>query len=216
MQQTGNVSTAADLAAEFADYFQIEHQTSVNLVPFAGPLPDQDGFVRLIPDAFKMTSELSQLNSTSLRTFNAIRDLSADLANYVQQQARKLDALTHYVLRSQDDPKQRFHTFSYGGSGLQVWMPDAVELGQLYEVKLFLDNNDGALYCLGQVLEVTKTQRSEPQDTEHQAAEYLVKILFRCIRDEDRDMLVRASLHEQSRQLKRKAELRQQQAQQNQ
>jgi len=34
MQQPGNHNTAADLAAEFADYFQIEHQTSVNLVPF--------------------------------------------------------------------------------------------------------------------------------------------------------------------------------------
>lgn len=210
MQQPGNTTIAAELADEFADYFQIEHQTTVNLVPFSGPLPDQDGFLRLIPDAFKMTSELSQLNNSSIRTFNAVKDLSADLAHYLQQQARKLDALTHYVLRSQDDPKQRFHTFSYGGSGIQVWMDGAVVQGQVYEVKLFLDNNDGALYCLGQVLEVIEQQRSEPQRG------YLVKILFRRIRDEDRDMVVRASLHEQSRQLKRKAEQRQQQAQQTQ
>jgi hypothetical protein len=116
------------------------------------------------------------------------------------------------VLRSQDDPKQRFHTFSYGGSGIQVWMDETVAQGQVYEVKLFLDNNDGALYCLGQVLEVIEQQRSEPE----QKPGYLVKILFRRIRDEDRDMVVRASLHEQSRQLKRKAEQRQQQAQQSQ
>jgi hypothetical protein len=210
MQQPGNIDIATELADEFADYFQIEHQTTVNLVPFFEPLPDQDGFLRLIPDAFKMTSELSLLNNSSIRTFNAVKDLSVDLAHYLQQQARKLDALTHYVLRSQDDPKQRFHTFSYGGSGVQVWMDEAVEQGQVYEVKLFLDNNDGALYCLGQVLEVIEQQRSESQPG------YLVKILFRRIRDEDRDMVVRASLHEQSRQLKRKAELRQQQAQQSQ
>lgn len=212
MQQPGNTTIAADLADEFADYFQIEHQTTVNLVPFSGPLPDQDGFLRLIPDAFKMTSELSQLNNSSIRTFNAVKDLSADLANYLQQQARKLDALTHYVLRSQDDPKQRFHTFSYGGSGVQVWMDEAVEQGQVYEVKLFLDNNDGALYCLGQVLDVTEQHLSTPEAEPKPG--YLVKILFRRIRDEDRDMVVRASLHEQSRQLKRKAEQRQQQAQQ--
>ncbi|WP_127022143.1 PilZ domain-containing protein [Rheinheimera mangrovi] len=210
MQQPGNIDIATELADEFSDYFQIEHQTTVNLVPFFEPLPDQDGFLRLIPDAFKMTSELSLLNNSSIRTFNAVKDLSIDLAHYLQQQARKLDALTHYVLRSQDDPKQRFHTFSYGGSGVQVWMDEAVEQGQVYEVKLFLDNNDGALYCLGQVLEVIEQQRSESQPG------YLVKILFRRIRDEDRDMVVRASLHEQSRQLKRKAELRQQQAQQSQ
>ncbi len=79
----------------------------------------------------------------------------------------------------------------------------------MYEVKLFLDNNDGALYCLGQVIEVIEQQQgTEPE----QPARYLVKILFRRIRDEDRDMVVRASLHEQSRQLKRKAELRQQYA----
>ncbi len=206
MQQPGNTTIAAELAVEFADYFQIEHQTTVNLVPFSLALPDQDGFLRLIPDAFKMTSELNQLNNSSIRTFNAVKDLSADLAHYLQQQARKLDALTHYVLRSQDDPKQRFHTFSYGGSGVQVWMNEAVALGQIYEVKLFLDNNDGALYCLGQVIEVTKQQGAEAE----QPPQYLIKILFRRIRDEDRDMVVRASLHEQSRQLKRKAELRQQ------
>lgn len=214
MQQPGNTTIAADLADEFADYFQIEHQTTVNLVPFSGPLPDQDGFLRLIPDAFKMTSELSQLNNSSIRTFNAVKDLSADLAHYLQQQARKLDALTHYVLRSQDDPKQRFHTFSYGGSGVQVWMDEAVEQGQVYEVKLFLDNNDGALFCLGQVLEVVEQHLSTPEAEPKPG--YLVKILFRRIRDEDRDMVVRASLHEQSRQLKRKAEQRQQQAQQSQ
>jgi len=156
-----------------------------------------------------MTSELSQLNTSSLRTFNAVKDLSADLAHYLQQQARKLDALTHYVLRSQDDPSHRFHTFSYGGSGILVWMDKEIALGELYEVKLFLDNNDGALFCLGQVLEVTRQQAESEQKTS-----YLVKILFRRIRDEDRDMVVRASLHEQSRQLKRKAEQRQQQAQQ--
>ena len=212
MQQPGNTTIAAELADEFADYFQIEHQTTVNLVPFFDPLPDQDGFLRLIPDAFKMTSELSQFNNSSIRTFNAIKDLSSDLALYLQQQARKLDALTHYVLRSQDDPKQRFHTFSYGGSGVQVWMEQQVGAGQLYEVKLFLDNNDGALFCLGQVLEVIEQQSSE----EEPRPKYLVKILFRRIRDEDRDMVVRASLHEQSRQLKRKAEQRQLQAQQSQ
>ncbi|KKL02841.1 PilZ domain-containing protein [Rheinheimera mesophila] len=210
MQQPGNITPAAELADEFADYFQIEHQTTVNLVPCSGPLPDQEGFLRLIPDAFKMTSELSQLNNSSIRTLNAVKELSADLAHYLQQQARKLDALTHYVLRSQDDPKQRFHTFSYGGSGVQVWMNEAVALGQIYEVKLFLDNNDGALYCLGQVIDVIHRQGAQPE----QPAQYLVKILFRRIRDEDRDMVVRASLHEQSKQLKRKAEQRQQQAQQ--
>jgi len=212
MQQPDHKTLAAELVDEFADYFQIEHQTTVNLVPFSGPLPDQDGFLRLIPDAFKMTSELSLLNNSSIRTFNAVKDLSADLALYLQQQARKLDALTHYVLRSQDEPKHRFYTFSYGGSGVQVWMEQPAEPGQLYEVKLFLDNNDGALFCLGQVLEVIEQKRQEPE----QKTSYLVKILFRRIRDEDRDMVVRASLHEQSRQLKRKAELRQQQAQQSQ
>jgi hypothetical protein len=212
MQQPGNTNTASELIAEFADYFQIEHQTTVNLVPFPAPLPDQDGFLRLIPDAFKMTSELSLLNNSSIRTFNAVKDLSVDLAHYLQQQARKLDALTHYVLRSQDDPACRFFTFSYGGSGVQVWMDNPVALDQLYEVKLFLDNNDGALFCLGQVLEVTEQASTEPE----QKTGYLVKILFRRIRDEDRDMVVRASLHEQSRQLKRKAEQRQLQAQQSQ
>ena len=162
MQQPGTTTLAAELVDEFADYFQIEHQTTVNLVPFPEPLPDQDSFLRLIPDAFKMTSELSLLNNSSIRTFNAVKDISVDLAHYLQQQARKLDALTHYVLRSQDDAACRFFTFSYGGSGVQVWMDKTVALGQLYEVKLFLDNNDGAQSTDEPQLFLSATSLEEP------------------------------------------------------
>ncbi|MFC4656611.1 MULTISPECIES: PilZ domain-containing protein [Rheinheimera] len=183
---------------EFNDYFQVEQSVSVNLVPFDAPLPDDDGFYQLLPDAFKMTSELSALNSSSSRALTGIKDLQPELISYLQLQTRKIDALMHYVLRNQDDSSQRFQAFSFGGSGVRVQLNDAAEPGQLYELKLFLDHNEGAVFALAELI-----------DCEPSGQGFLARLLFRRIREDDRDLVVRASLHEQSRQLKRKAEARQ-------
>ena len=202
--------TIQQLAEAYQDYFSVEHSISINVQPVDGPLPDQQALLSAIPAPFMLATDVNSLNSSALRSLNRLGELADELANYLQQQARKIDLLLHYVLRQQDDASSRFSTLSFGGSGCSYIASAPLQPLQVVEVKLFLDNNDGALYCLGQVLEVIEHQRSESQPG------YLVKILFRRIRDEDRDMVVRASLHEQSRQLKRKAELRQQQAQQTQ
>ncbi|WP_337840226.1 PilZ domain-containing protein [Rheinheimera sp.] len=183
---------------EFNDYFQVEQTVSVNLQPFHADLPDEDGFYQLLPDAFKMTSELSALNSSSSRALTAIKDLQPELLSYLQLQTRKIDALMHYVLRNQDDASLRFRTFSFGGSGVRLHLDQPAEVGQLYELKLFLDHNEGAVFALAELIDCEVAEHG-----------YLARLLFRRIREDDRDLVVRASLHEQSRQLKRKAEARQ-------
>jgi len=193
----------SQLLDEFNDYFQVEQQVSVNLVPFSQQLPDAETFYQQIPDAFKMTTELSGLNGSANRALVAMKELPQELISYLQLQTRKIDALMHYVLQSQDQPDQRHQSFSFGGAGVRVWFAQEVLPGQLFELKLFLHHNEGAIYALAQVL-----------DCEASEQQFLSRLLFRRIREEDRDLVVRASLHEQSRQLKRKAEARQAQQQQ--
>lgn len=197
-----NELTVQQLADAYQDYFSIEHCISINAKAISGALPDKAALAAAIPPAFLLASDAGGLNPSAMRSLHRLGDLAEELANYLQQQARKIDMLLHYVLRQQDDAAQRFVTQSYGGSGCCYLADNPLQPLQIVELKLFLDNNDGAVFCYGQVL-----------SCEPQAEKWQIKVVFACIRDEDRELIVRASLHQQSRLLKQKAEQKAEQRQ---
>lgn len=185
------------LTTDFQQYFKVEHAIVINVVSKDGPLPDEATFLAAIPEPFLLAGNIGQLNLNALRSLQRLGELAEELANYLQQQAKKLDLLLHYVLQQQDTVAHRFFTKSYGGAGLSFASESPFTALQVVEVKLFLAENAGAVYCYGQILSC------EPADNG-----YLVNVVFRQIREEDRELLVRASLQQQARQLKLKAEQR--------
>jgi DNA-binding IscR family transcriptional regulator len=192
--------TLQQLADAYQDYFSVEHGIYLNVKAIDGALPTAAMLEAAIPQPFLLASDVNSLNSSALRSLNRLGELAEELANYLQQQARKVDLLLHYVLKQQDDISQRYITQSYSGSGCCYLADKPLQPLQVVEIKLFLDNNDGAAFCYGQVL-----------SCEAVADKWQIKVVFARIRDEDRELIVRASLHQQSRLLKQKAEQRQQQ-----
>lgn len=186
------------LTDAYNDYFSVEHDITVNCKLFTGTLPSEQDFQASIPEPFLLAGEMGTLNMSALRSLNRIGELADELANYLQQQARKIDLLLHYVLRQQDSAEHRQFTLSYGGAGLCLQSQQSIPALALVELKVFLAENEGAVYCLGQVI-----------STEQMGDNWQIKVVFRRIRDQDRELIVRASLHQQSRQLKQKAALRQ-------
>lgn len=178
----------------FVQFFKVEHAIAINVLPLAGPLPDEATFVAAIPEPFLLAGNMGQLNLNSLRSLQRLGELAEELANYLQQQARKLDLLMHYVIRQQDLPEHHYITQSYGGAGLTFLAKSQLLPLTVTELKLFLADNAGAVFCYGQVL-----------SSEAVGDNFLTKIVFMQIRDEDRELLVRASLQQQARQLKQKA-----------
>jgi len=186
-----------ELAADFQQYFKVEHAIVTNVIAIDGSLPTTAEFLASIPEPFLLAGNVGQLNLNALRSLQRVGDLAEELANYLQHQAKKLDLLLHYVLRQQDAAAHRFVTLSYGGAGMTFLASTPFTPLQVVEVKLFLADNAGAVFCYGQVLS------TEPHNTG-----YLVKVVFRQMREEDRELLVRSSLQQQARQLKLKAEQR--------
>jgi hypothetical protein len=186
------------LTDAYNDYFSVVHDITVNYKVLDSCLPSEHDFIASIPEPFLLAGEMGNLNMSALRALNRIGELADELANYLQQQARKIDLLLHYVLRQQDNAEHRQYTLSYGGAGLCLQSPQPLPLLAIVELKVFLAENEGAVYCLGQVIS------AEQQDEGWQ-----IKVVFRRIRDQDRELIVRASLHQQSRQLKQKAAQRQ-------
>jgi hypothetical protein len=191
--------TLQQLTDAYQDYFSVEHTIRINVRAIDGPLPTLAELVNAIPPPFLLASDVNSLNNSALRSLNRLGELADELANYLQHQARKIDLLLHYVLKQQDEHHQRYTTQSYSGSGCCYLADAALPVLQVTEIKLFLGNNDGAVFCYGQVLSCEK-----------QADKWQIKLIFSCIREEDQELIVRASLHQQSRLLKLKAEQRQQ------
>ncbi len=185
------------LKDQYNDYFIIEHDIRINVKPFSGDEPDDIGFERLIPEPFLMAGEQVMLEQSALKSLNRLGELAEELAVYLRIQARKIDRMMRYILLQQDDPECRTLSHSYGGSALCFDSDSAYHEGELLEVKMFLEHNDGAVFALARVIGV------EPVSDK-----FRIRVTYTRIREQDRELIVRASLHQQSRQLKRKAEQR--------
>ena len=192
--------TLEQLAQAYQDYFSVEHAISINARAVDGPLPSVQQLADAIPAPFLLASDSHSLNTSALRSLNRLGELAEELANYLHIQARKVDLLLHYVLTQQDDAKDRYTTQSYSGSGCCFLADTPFAPLQVLELKLFLANNDGAVFCYGQVISAEPLQQ-----------QWQIKVVLSCIREEDQELIVRASLHQQSRLLKQRAEQRQQQ-----
>lgn len=185
------------LKEQYNDYFIIEHDIRINVKPFSDDEPDEHGFERLIPEPFLMAGEQVMLEQSALKSLNRLGDLAEELAIYLRIQARKIDSMMRYILLMQDDPQHRCFSHSYGGSALCFDHETAFVEGQLLEVKMFLEHNDGAVFTLVRVI-----------DVEPVGDKFRIRTTYTRVREQDRELIVRASLHQQSRQLKRKAEQR--------
>ncbi|HBY86054.1 MAG TPA: PilZ domain-containing protein, partial [Colwellia sp.] len=111
--------------------------------------------------------------------------------------------LIGYILSQQDEVQHRYQGIKFGGGGIKFMTPKAFTIGQLLELKIFLLESHCAIYCYGEVIEV-----------ESESEQFTHKVIFHFIREEDRETLVRSSLHEQSKQLQKLAKLRNQESEQ--
>lgn len=181
---------------EFEQYFQIDESNRVNLfavddnkVPTTLAQLEAD-----IPPLFKLANEVSELEQSSLRPLRNLGDLAQELVVFLQAQSRKIDLIMSHILASEQPEDNAMYCDSYGGGGVKLTDTKAYSIGQAFRTKLFLQHEASAIYCYTEVVAVNKV------DDEH----YQYTLLFKAIRDTDQELVVRASLHAQTRQLKKR------------
>lgn len=198
---------AQDKIIQFDEFFSIEHTFSINVKPIdAADNKSYEQFVACIPLPFKMASDVVSLDQAALRPLQAISGVAGQLVEFLNHQAHKIDLLVGYILSQQDNEDQRYQGVKFGGGGIILATEEAFELGQLLELKIFFIEDNCAVFCHGEVIEIT------PQDADSNktdsATNIHYKIVFHHIREEDREILVRTSLHQQSKQLQSLAKKR--------
>ena len=183
---------------QYHEFFAIEHEFAVNIMTIdKNDSPSYEHFLTTMPMPFKLATEMSTVDQSALRALQGLGNGAAQLVSFLNQQSQKIDLLVGYILSQQDEVQHRYQGIKFGGGGIKIIASSAFIIGQLLELKVFLLENNCALYCYGEVIAV------EPINDN-----FTHKITFHFIREEDRETLVRASLHEQSKQLQKLAKLR--------
>lgn len=189
---------------QFTEFFTIEHSFSVNIEPLTAEQQyDQQSFEALIPLPFKLASDNAVIDQQALRPIQNLSSSASQLVEYLHHQANKIDLLVNYILSQHDEADKRFQGINIGGGGFTFVTDNTFDLGQKITAKLFLLEENCAVYCHGEIIE----------QAQNNDGSYQYKVLFYRIREDDREVLVRTSLHLQAKQLKQLAKARHQAAQ---
>ncbi|SIP91094.1 PilZ domain-containing protein [Aeromonas hydrophila] len=186
-------------------FFSVTHATPVNVIPMPGDfhLPSLEALEAELPEPFRIASAITSIDMVTSRLIRNQNDSMHDLVEIINQQSRKIDMIMSYVLSVQDHPEHRFHTLRFGAGQLTYLHPhqghgEVPHLHQIVRLKIFLREEASAVYCYGQVKQLEPSEHGT-----HVMLDYV------RIREDDRELLVRASLHIQSKQLKLRAQDRQ-------
>ena len=181
-------------------YFLVEHQLSLNVEALKNneEIPNNIEFEREIPAPFRMASDLASIDSHNLQPLKLNNDTTQALWGYLQAQNLKINTLLTYVLSQQDDKNFHFqsHAFS-AGICLFKTNKQAFYIDQKVRLKIFIPEESAAIYCYATVSAIEEKNEAT-----------IVELNYQQIREEDIELLIRTTLHIQSKQLKVRAQNR--------
>lgn len=183
-------------------FFSVVHSLPINVEPLPEEfeLPSLAEMEQELPEPFRIAGAITHIDLSAARQLRNMGEEFGLLVDVINQQSSKINMLLGYLLSQLDDPATRRHTLSIGGSQLSFIAHTGLHLHQLLRLKLFLQDEASAIYCYGQITALEPVPDGQR-----------VEVSYVRIRPADQELLVRASLRIQSRQLKQRAELRAQQ-----
>ncbi|WP_022940810.1 PilZ domain-containing protein [Psychromonas hadalis] len=181
-----------------SEYFLVEHQLGINVEPLTEneTIPDDVRFEAELPAPFRMASDLASIDSHSLQPLKLNNETTQALWGYLQAQNLKINTLLTYVLSQQDDSRFHFQSSAFS-AGICLFNPkDKIfTLEQQVRLKIFVPEESAAIYCYAHVSAINSDS---------------IELSYQQIREEDRELLIRTTLHIQSKQLKLRALQREQ------
>ncbi|WP_295902881.1 PilZ domain-containing protein [uncultured Vibrio sp.] len=179
------------------EFFSVQHQMTANVEPLPAEFefPSDQVFESEIPKPFIVAGEFSQLDQ--LNDAARVELKNSDFKHVVQlldTQNSKLNLLLTFMLSQQDESQYRHSTYAFGASQFSYYSSAQLAVKTKVRVKLFLEHPAAAIYCYGEVAEVSETEQG--WDT---------TIHYRQLRDEDEDLLIRAALYQQQKLLRQRS-----------
>ncbi len=189
-----HLATLEEKQQQFNSFFLIAFPIKANLLPLddAQLHHSYDDFETNMPYAFKIAGEMSEIQSQALKPLRNLGDKLTELVDYLQFQAQKIDLMMSYILQQQDEPQYQAQAIKFGGGGVIVSQREHVDLGSKTAIKMFLETESAAIYCYAEAIACEQIDDC-----------YEVSYVYTHIREQDQELLVRASLHLQTQALRK-------------
>ncbi|WP_340680976.1 PilZ domain-containing protein [Paraglaciecola sp.] len=186
--------TLAQKHQQFEEFFMIKHNLQVNMRVLDPhfDLPEPENLIQHMPYAFQIASELATIDSKSVRHLRGLSEHANELVEFLNQQSRKIDMMMSLILQRENDTDLNYTSEKFGGGGIVLQSDTELALGSLVELKLFIPEESAAIFCFAEVIAC-----------EQVGAKQQLSLIYRCIREQDQDLLVRASLHLQAANLRK-------------
>jgi len=178
---------------QFNAFYLIAYPIKANVVDLTPTQSTQTlaVFKQEMPYAFRIAGEMAEIQSSTLKPLRALGDKLEDLVSYLQFQSKKIDLMMSYILQQQDEPENRATATKFGGGGCIIEHKKAVDIGTSKAIKLFIESESAAVYAYAEAIESTPVIDG-----------FETSYVFTHIREQDQELLVRASLHLQTQALR--------------
>ncbi|WP_413110343.1 PilZ domain-containing protein [Thaumasiovibrio sp. DFM-14] len=193
---------------EKEEYFSVHCAVNISLEPLSSEqtLPDREAFLDEIPPLFRVASECIELEENAERELSRYgSEESKSLMKYLSVQNEKINMLLSFILLQHNATTQRYTTEAFGAGALTLLIAQRDllsskqwQVGSLYRINIFLDSPAAAVYCYGSITACEHISEEQAQIT----------LRYDLIQEADRDLLIRAALHQQQKVLRRRAEAR--------
>jgi len=143
-----------------------------------------------------LTNELEKMHEVSRIHFRHVEKESPEVARYFSYIEEKINLLAHHIMMANDELfVESTQPVNISGSGVSFTAGDELENGSCLEVKFTLNPSMVTINTFSEVVSC------EPED-----GKFRVAVVFKKLRDADRDMLIRHVVKKQMNNIRKKNE----------
>jgi len=186
------------------EYFRIDDSIRVNI----SPVPDDqlDRLEELLRQkangAFTVMSSLAAISTEMAVNMRHIETSEPDIAAYLKALDRKIEVLGRaFVMQESDLVKQQVRPVNLSAGGMSMLTNEAYRPGQVMEIDMLLFPSLAGLVMYGAVIDCC---RVEAGDVEPGYA-WRTRLAFTCLREQDRDLLIKHILRCESNALRKRS-----------
>lgn len=186
------------------EYFRIDDSIRVNI----SPVPDDqlDRLEELLRQkangAFTVMSSLAAISTEMAVNMRHIETSEPDIAAYLKALDRKIEVLGRaFVTQESDLVKQQVRPVNLSAGGMSMLTNEAYRPGQVIEIEMLLFPSLAGLVMYGAVVDCC---RVEEEDVEPGYA-WRTRLAFTCLREQDRDLLIKHILRCESNALRKRS-----------
>lgn len=203
-------------------YFSVPHPFTayLSLWPSSEPLPSEMALRSMQSLGIQLLSEVKTLEANCLLQLRHLDNDAKVVVDFLKLQSRKVDLVLQHVLEKETQEGEKCIGNQFGGSGLRLLTPTALDIGSHYKITLFIHDELVAILCFGKVTASTAqkmlsaessansdtnsgvTQNAEQHTQAAPATQWQTDFEFSQILEADVEQLVKASLNVQQKQLK--------------